>query len=330
MCADQKEIKKAENFVKQAKKEEKKSFFHNPEFGDAASHYEKAGEIFYAQKMLKEAKQCFILAGKNYHSDGQSLSSGKSYSLAAKSAFAADDPGEVIRLCQESKIEYLEGDQGNQAVRVMKDFAIKLHDKYPKASFELYDSLLEVVETEEKYHWEKDSFVDFAILCYEMKNYEECFKAWDRAKKAFLKLNNTDAAAHCLLSKIAIHLERNDIVAAQKAYTEAMQEDYFVKTQDFNCIDMIFRGVKNHDGDLLEIGQKNVVLQFIKPEIARIICSFTAPKSSEQDEPQPAAQQTHSIVQPIQANDDSEGSDKNEQQKEEEPKKDEDEDAWLL
>ena len=118
-----------------------------------------------------------------------------------------------------------------------------------------------------------------------MKKYDECYKAWDRAKKAFLHLNNTDGASHCWLSAIVIALERNDIVKAKNLYDEAMQESYFVKTQDFNCADMIYRGVKNHDGDLLEIGQKNIILGFIKPEIARIIDSFKAPKSEPVEEP---------------------------------------------
>jgi hypothetical protein len=63
-----------------------------------------------------------------------------------------------------------------------------------------------------------------------------------------------------------------------------MQEDYFVKTEDFSMIDYIIRGVKNRDGDLLELGQKHFILQFLKPEITRIICGFKAPKSAPPEE----------------------------------------------
>jgi hypothetical protein len=62
-----------------------------------------------------------------------------------------------------------------------------------------------------------------------------------------------------------------------------MQEDYFVKTDDFSMIDYIIRGVRNRDGDVLELGQKHFVLPFLKPEISRIICSFKAPKSAPPD-----------------------------------------------
>lgn len=283
--SDTKQVKEAENHVNQAAKAEKKSFFHKPDPGDAASHYQKAADIYLKQSMFQEAKVCYERAAINYDHDGQSLSSGSCYGLAAKAAFLKKDAQEVLRFCQECKVQYFEGGNGLPAVRVIKEYAQKLRDVKPEVSYQLYDNLLEVIETEEKYHWEKDSFVDFALLCYDMKKYEECYKAWDRAKKAFLHLNNTDGASHCWLSAIVIALERNDIVKAKNLYDAAMQESYFVKTQDFNCADMIYRGVKNHDGDLLEIGQKNIILGFIKPEIARIIDSFKAPKSEPVEEP---------------------------------------------
>ncbi|OHT09978.1 hypothetical protein TRFO_20967 [Tritrichomonas foetus] len=291
MSEAQKEIKRAEAYIKQAKKDEKKSIFHKPEFGEAATNFNKAADIYAKQSMLDEAKGCYERAAGCYDQDGQSLKAGETYANAAKMAFQKDDPREVVRLLQECKVQYLEGDQGMQAVRTMKDFAQKLRESHPEASYTLYDHLLEIIENDGKYHWEKDSFVDLAILCLENKRYEECFKAWERAKKAFLALKNTDGASHCILSVIAIHLQRNDIVAAKKALDEAMQEDYFTRSQDFNCIDMIYRGVKNLDGDLLEVGQKNIILGFIKPEIARIIMSFSAPKEAVQAPPKQPAKQ---------------------------------------
>lgn len=283
---DKSKAKAADQYVKEAAKAEKKSFFHKPDPGEAASLYQKAAEIYLKEKMYQEAKVCYERSAINFDHDGQSLSSGSNYGLAAKAAFLKKDPKEVIRLCLQCKIQYFEAGNGLPAVRVIKEYAQKLRDVDPETSYQLYDNLLDIIETEEKYHWEKDSFVDFALLCFDMKKYEECYKAWDRAKKAFVHLNNTDGASHCLLSSIVIALERNDIVKAKELYDAAIQEDYFVKTQDYNCIDMIYRGVKNHDGDLLEIGQKNIIIGFIKPEIARIIDSFKAPKSEPVEEPQ--------------------------------------------
>lgn len=286
MSEDPKQIKLAQDYVKQAAKAEKKSFLHKPDPGEAGSLYNKAADIYMKQDKKEEAKDCFEKAAVNYDHDGQSLKSGECYGSAAKAAYLLEQPQEVLRLCQECKVQYLEGDQGMQAVRIMKDLAQKLRDVDPQISFQLYDNLLEIIETSEKYHWDKDSFVDFALLCYDMKNYEECFKAWDRAKQAFLHLKNENSASQCVLSAVAIALERNDIVMAKNLIDAAMQEPYFLKSESFNCIDMIYRGIKNHDGDLLEIGQRNVILGYVKPEIARIICSFKAPKS----EPEPPKQ----------------------------------------
>jgi tetratricopeptide (TPR) repeat protein len=313
---DPKQLKEAEGLIKKGDSAVKKTFFHKPDWSDGASAYQKGGDIYVKLSLLPEAKEAFEKAATAYDNDGLQTKSGELLVKAARAAFQLGEPAEGVRLLQEAKVRYLEGNQGLAAIRNLKEAAQKLKASDPPTALLLYDALLEIVETEGQYHWEKDSFVDYAVLCLELQDWEKCFPAWERAKRAFQALKNDDGAAHCVTSAIAIHLQRGDVVAAEQLFTAEMQEDYFVKTDDFSMIDYVIRGVKNRDGDILELGQKHFILSFLKPEISRIICAFRAPKSApppEEDRRRPAEQQ-----QP---------DERPERRGEEE---DEDEDKWLL
>lgn len=292
MSADPKKIKEAEGLIKKGHGAMKKSIFHKPDFTEAAGFFTKGGDMYMRMKLFNEAKEAFENAADAWDKEELQTKSGDLYCTAAKAANQAGDINEVLRLMQQAKVRFLEGGQALAAVRQLKEAAQKVKASNPEAACTLYEEMLEVVENENQYHWEKDSFVDYAILRLQMKDYPKCIKAWDRAKKAFLVRNNTDAAAHCVVSEIAIQLQQGDIVAAERIFTEGMQEDYFTSTEDFSMIDMIIRGVKNQDGDLLEIGQRNFILQFLKPEIARIICAFKAPKSVKEEPKQEEPKQT--------------------------------------
>jgi tetratricopeptide (TPR) repeat protein len=246
--------------------------------------------------MLEQAKHAYEKAAIAYDKENLQPKSGELLARAAQTAFLLSQPEEGVRLLQEAKVRYLEGNQAIAAVRQMRDAAQKVRKSDARVACELYDRLLEVVENEEIYHWEKESFVDYAILCLELEDYEACFAAWQRAKKAFLFLKNTDAAAHCVCSEIAIHIQRGDMVAAERLFSDEMQEDYFIQTDVFSMIDYIVRGVTNNNGDVLELGQKHFVLPFLKPEISTIICSFKAPKAAPPEEDKRPSQAGKALV----------------------------------
>jgi len=274
------QLKDAEKFCKEGEKAFKGGFFSKPDFPDAGSNFNKAADIFLQNKQFELAKKYFEKSGISYDKGMILQKSGSMYAQAAQAAFFMNEAPEVERLLLEAKMRYLEGNQALQAIRQLREMAEKAKQTLPALAYTLYEHALDLVEQDNQYHWEKDSFIDFALLALEMDKYPEVYKAWDRAAKAFLVLKNYDSAAHCIVSQIVLHLKKGDIVAAERLFDDSMQNDFFIRTDDFSMIDMIIRGVKSHDGDLLEIGQKNVINQFLKPEISRIIFSFKAPKST--------------------------------------------------
>jgi tetratricopeptide (TPR) repeat protein len=320
---DPKKIKEAQGLMSKGDSAVKKSFFHKPEWSDGASAYLKAADIYFKEKQIPEAKEAFVKSAAAFDNDNLQTKSAEVYVQAAKCAFQLGNPQEGVDLLKEAKTRYLEGNQGLAAVRNLKEAAQKMKATEPQIALELYDILLEIVETENSYHWEKDSFVDYAILCYELQDWEKCFPAWERAKRAFEALKNEDGMAHCVTSAIAIHLSRGDVVAAEDLFSKEMQLDYFVKAEDFSMIDYIIRGVRNRDGDLLELGQKHFILQFLKPEISRIICGFKAPKSAppEEEKKKGGAAPAPAAPAPAAPGEKEEG---------EAHQEEEDEDKWLL
>jgi hypothetical protein len=162
----------------------------------------------------------------------------------------------------------------------MLEVARKIVPLDPSAACVLYASMLEVIETGNHYQWDKDSFVDYAILKLDMNDYDGCFAAFDRAKRVFLDLENWDNASYCVCAKISISLERHDIVAAQRFLAAEIQEDYFISCPAFEMISFVVRGVTQRDPAILERGQRHFAVSYLKPAIARIICGFTCPSNA--------------------------------------------------
>lgn len=203
-----------------------------------------------------------------------SLKSAESFVNAAITCKYLEQWDELIRLLQEAKIRYLEGNHAHTAIMTLTQMAKSLESINPQIAYKIYDMGLTLAEEVNDYAWVKDSFVDFALLALSMNKFPAVFNCWKRAENAFLECKNMDEASHCIVSAIVIHLKRGDIVAAEKEFNDAMQCDFFIRTEDFSMIDMILRGVKNNDTDLIKRGQKNIIIQFLRPAIAKIIYSF--------------------------------------------------------
>jgi tetratricopeptide (TPR) repeat protein len=276
--ADPQKIKEAQSHLNKGNSAVKQSRFHKPDWLVGAGAYLKAAELFSKEQQIPEAKNAFVQSAIAFDNAGLQAKSGEVYVQASKCAFQLGLPEEGVDLLMTAKTLYFEGGQVCAALQCLKEAAEKMKATEPQISLRLYDVLLEILESQNCYHWAPDSFVDYAILCYEIQDWEKCFPAWERAKRAFEARKYENGMVQCVTSAIAIHLSRGDVVAAKELFEMEMQEDYFRKSDYFEMIDYIVRGVRNRDGDLLELGQKHFTLQFLKPEISRIICGFKAPK----------------------------------------------------
>ncbi|EAY19668.1 hypothetical protein TVAG_432640 [Trichomonas vaginalis G3] len=278
----EKAMKEAQSILKSAEKECKGGIFSKPDYASGGAAFEKAYNILYKAKLYKEAMNAAMKGADAYDKCNLPLKAGALSQNASQAAFQDKQYDQLVPILDLCKCRFQAGNQALAGIRAVREMASRMRPIDKEISYQLYNSALDLVEDDEQYTWEKETFLDCACLALEMKKYPDVFKAWARAEKAFLFLKNTDAAAHCISAIIAIHLQRGDIVAAQNVFEEAMQKEYYVHTEDFSMIDFILRGVKNQDGDLIEAGQKNFIIQMLKPEIGRIIMGFKAPKSAPQ------------------------------------------------
>jgi len=134
------------------------------------------------------------------------------------------------------------------------------------------------------YTREKDTFVDFALLVLSMGKIPEVFDFWKLPEKKHSLNLRTQMQHHIAF----FHLKHGYIVAEEKLFDEALHQDFFIRTEYFSMIVMIHRGVKNNDWDTIESGKKNIIIQFLKPEIANINCSFKGPKAHPPEEKSPS------------------------------------------
>lgn len=277
---DPKALKRAESFVKKGESASKKGIFKKPDFLEAGDSFFEAAKIYAQMNQNQQAKQCYEKAALAYDQVPLSLKTAEMFTSAGLLAHQLGQQNEVARLLNESKIRYIEADNVLPAIRNLKDMAVRF------GCPEFYDEALTLIEETGKYAWENNLFIDYALFLYNEKRFEDCLAAWDRAKAAFDHLENRDQAAHCITAKVAIMLEAGDYVGAEIAFNDAMQDENFIRTDDFNLLDYLVRGVKNHDGTLVSQAQRSPIIQFLKPDLQRIIYKFKAPIPVEDLPPQ--------------------------------------------
>jgi tetratricopeptide (TPR) repeat protein len=281
--SEEEALKDAKAFLQQGELASKKTWYHPPDFVEASSAYSRAGAGFLKLGRFNEAQEAFEKAAQAYDHDGVVSKCGECLGLAAKAALERNCGDEVFRLVQESKAKYLEGDQPLQAIRVLLDVAEQSRSLDLKIWGELYDAVVEVIESCQQYLCHRDFFVTSALLWLELEDYGRCLSAWDWAKHAFLYLKDYDNASSCACARIAISLSTGDIGAAEGFFDAESRENYFVRSSVYEMIHCVLDGVTHHDGKVLERGQKHCALRFLKPEIGRIICGLDARKKVSGD-----------------------------------------------
>jgi hypothetical protein len=159
-------------------------------------------------------------------------------------------------------------------MQYLENAAQQLRTDNPQVASALYERLLDLVEPEQLHYQEKNAVGEYGILRLEMNDIDGSIMSWDRAKRMNLSRAAYDDASYCVCSQIAIKLEQGEVVAAERIFHEEMQDDYSVRCDAFSMIDYTIRGLRNRDGELLELGQKHFILSFFPPRIARIIWGF--------------------------------------------------------
>lgn len=165
------------------------------------------------------------------------------------------------------KIRYIECDKPQLIIRNYKQIILKIKNNNYLCS--LYDDVLNIIDEYKLYIWYSDIFINYAVILLHLNKYKESINIWERA-------------AHCYLSSIAIYI-KIDIITAERKLNEITQKEYFIKIEDFNLCDYLIRGIKNNDSLLIKKAQKNIIIQFLNPEIVKIILSFKENEDEEDD-----------------------------------------------
>jgi hypothetical protein len=114
----------------------------------------------------------------------------------------------------------------------------------------------------------------FAWVLFHRGEIEKSRAAWDRAAKGFRCTRYFHEAGCCVCGKIAISLARGDLDTAEQDFKAAIQEGSFGGSGVSMMIDRIIRGLQNDDASLLELGQNDWIVDYLRPDITDILRSL--------------------------------------------------------
>jgi hypothetical protein len=73
---------------------------------------------------------------------------------------------------------------------------------------------------------------------------------------------------------IALRWKQGEPAAADELFRAETRERYFVYSQAFFMLDVLIRGLKNHDEGLIQIGRTHWILVFMRPELSDLVRSL--------------------------------------------------------
>lgn len=245
-----------------------------PNYNDALEYFTEAAEFYTRHADISKAYEHAAVCYEALQLKG---SAALHYVKAATEALQDRSFNDVVRLLDEAKTIYLEIDSPVSIVRHLKNFIQQVELRKPEIAFQLYNSLVEVIETCDIYYWNNHVFIERAVLAAKLNKpiFEIC-QCWKRAQHAYLELEDFFNAAHCISSELAYILQANDLLLAFKTFQEYTKLDWFARTNDFIMMDEFIRGLQSKNEKLLYDAKNEIAIVSLNPEVSDILHNLSS------------------------------------------------------
>jgi hypothetical protein len=140
---------------------------------------------------------------------------------------------------------------------------------------EIYKEAATMYEVDDKENFANETYKDALNFLIKEKFWDDAIELMKVMCKAYKKLNYTLDAFRLYLSMIILHLNRNDIVAADRTYQEALVLEGFITSEEGVIANDLLRAFENNSSEELKKVQSKQLLTFLDNEVPRLFsCSL--------------------------------------------------------
>lgn len=297
--ADPKKIKEAEDYLKNAQKCVSKSMFKwQPDYLNAAPNYQKAGESFRAGGDLHRARMAYEKAAEANHHHGGSFKAAQQLEIAAglaieeakrdgPSASSSEGAAKLAKgYYEQAAGMYCErGELSKASDTLRKGASVMEKVKNVEVAMELYLEACNLMETLEKPHYALECFRLTLRFLVQNKQFTALIPFIDRMIAQFRALNREIEIHRLYLTTVIVHLVCGDIVAADRAFTQHLQEDAYLHSDECKLAEDLLMAFKNGNEEALGVAIKNQGFHYLENAVVRLVKKMTLYGGQEVQEP---------------------------------------------
>ncbi|CAK4077877.1 unnamed protein product [Aphanomyces euteiches] len=288
-----KKLQEAEENLAKADKLMKTSVFRwSPDYMSAAPYLEKAAECFRAAQDYARASTTFVRLAEVQHKNQASFRAAMHMETAAKLhlQYAPKKPVAAMQYYQTASGYYAEtGELGKAAEMLMKGASALEEVGYTDVK-QMYLDACELMEAQDKPHFAVDVFRKTAAFLVKRKEYDEAIANYNKQITFFQAIQQPDNMYKAFTSIVVLHLAKPDVVAADQAYMQHLQDDGYLHADECALSEDLIGAFKRGDEDALKALLKKPNWQYLDAPIGRLARTLTMYSTARVSKPaRPAA-----------------------------------------
>jgi len=165
---------------------------------------------------------------------------------------------------------YRESGSGFNAAENLARAAKMLQDANPERAMEMLKESCEIFEVDDKEHYSGDTFKIAIAIFLKNKKYADCVELMKNQCRIFQKLNQAHDLHKMYLSIVVLHLYCDDVVAANKAYTEFQETLGFPQSQEGIASGELLDAFEKRNNDQIKIITNRQLFTFLDNQVTKI------------------------------------------------------------
>lgn len=286
-------LQEAEKHITDAEKCLKTSMFKwNPDYDNAANHFDKAAICFRTLKYYERAKDSSIRASDAHYKNHAIYHAGKSLEHAANVCRDAKQLEEAAKLYEQAGECYSESGHPDTAGQIILKGAQLLQHENPALAAKYFLSTAEFLQLDDKFR-ESANAIKNAVRMYcrtRPRQLDKIISTAQQSRRAFLEAGSINLAHEAVTVEIIATLLQGNSMHALDLLQEASRVPDFKGTEDEKVLEQLVESVSQHDAETMIQCCNSGILKSLDPEYAKLVRDLKT--GSESVDP------THQTVKP--------------------------------
>lgn len=302
---ENKGLKIAESYAKDARKAAKGSWFSKPEWDIAAKYWDQAAVAYKTVQHYHEAIDCYTKASDGYSKSGAIYLAAKGSENAASLAekHLTDHSLAVKYYTQASDLFRSHGSSAERAAEMMERAAKLCEDIDVEQAIQLYDNALTIYEAEDRGRFGVETFKKTTGFLISKKKFTEAVDIQMRLSEICRKTNNKFELNKSQLSCIIILLAFGDDVEAGKKMDEFGQDALFIRTHESEAAGGLLQAYEDANLEVFHNITSGQTVSFLDAAVVRLAAKIRVPGAVKQPIALPAVRNPSGVSStPVAAN----------------------------